>query len=312
MKNQERLLGQIVQTKKELGNPKLPAAVRNTLLMLLVALVGLFAKSCKDPEPTPTSAQKPTLTGSVTIDGIPKVNEELTATINSTNGTTGKFTYKWTRSSDTNVILTITEQGTTSKYTITDEDIDCTLGVIVSNEGTNGIAKQTKRTEAVAKNQGPAIINLSFGDPFTANVRGCLTNTQWNGAEPNEKSVAEKVESAFNNAYNGAMLAQSRYRDVFKNNDVVIIVEKAPDGKTLDYTNWKTTGDGKTLKVNFDSLDDLQSNITAAVNSMYTTGTTVGKAIQPTHDRGYVAYNRERQRRDNRFAEMRLRGQYKG
>jgi hypothetical protein len=111
-------------------------------------------------------------------------------------------------------------------------------------------------------------ISLTFGETSpTATVKGHLTDTEWNG-------VADKIKNAINGAYNGlpTETAKTNYSNLF-NTGVVIIIEK-----TSVYTNWKTTGDGKTIYLNFDAVEktDLSTLIGLAIRSIGTNGTENG------------------------------------
>ena len=126
--------------------------------------------------------------------------------------------------------------------------------------------------------QTPVPINLTLGESYTATVQGTLTNTQWEG-------VPARIAAAINNAYAaGIPPVQDAIDNVFAlgAGGITIIVEKGQG-----YTNWKTTSDGKTLYVNIDNLDNLQSNIGAAFQNMENQGNTVGKTTQPAHDNGW-------------------------
>lgn len=123
-----------------------------------------------------------------------------------------------------------------------------------------------------AQNQSATLTDL-FGEGYSATVEGNLTDTQWNG-------VSGKIEVALNDAFEaGNAAAKGRFRVVFgRAAGVKIIVEK-----TSDYTNYETTGDGVTLFLNLDALDnaDLQAKITAAVAAMRNDEATMAKVIKP-------------------------------
>jgi len=122
-----------------------------------------------------------------------------------------------------------------------------------------------------ANNQSATLTHL-FGGGRSATVQGYLTDTEWKG-------LVGKVRSALEDAYFGNIPpVQGIFLDVFGQSGVTIIVEK-----TTAYPNWKTTGDGKTLYIRFDKLDDIQSALTAAVQSMAGNGDTQAKA-NPVRD----------------------------
>jgi len=129
-------------------------------------------------------------------------------------------------------------------------------------------AKEPKEDPIVtpepAKDQEAKLENL-FDVNCSATVKGHLTDAEWAG-------VADKVEAALNDGFNslqgidGAVL-KGKFRKVFGNGDIEIIVEKNPVG----YTKWKTSADGKTLWLAYGALDNnLQGSVVAAVDKMNT------------------------------------------
>ena len=116
------------------------------------------------------------------------------------------------------------------------------------------------------KNQDTYISNL-FGEGYSATVKGYLTETEWNG-------VADKIKAALNGRYESAGdIVQGIYRDIF-NRGITIIVEK-----TTEFDNWKTVGDGKTMYLNLDALDELQSKLDAIIlGSLRNNESTMAKA----------------------------------
>ena len=96
------------------------------------------------------------------------------------------------------------------------------------------------------KNQNVTLTNL-FNEGYTATVTGFLTDTQWNG-------IAAKIENALNGAFTaGSNSVKGRFRNVFENNNVVIIVEK-----TTEYGFWKVlNGSFSTLYLNVDNINNL-------------------------------------------------------
>jgi hypothetical protein len=145
-----------------------------------------------------------------------------------------------------------------------------------ATNGTRTINKDTIPFQRDNEEKG-----LTFGeDDTTYNVKitGNLSNNQ-----------VTEIVLAINSAYTAANLSnKAAFMNVFETGSATIIVEVAPDGGTLGYTNWKTTGGGITLYVNAANLANLQTFITAAVANMNTGGTSMGKAIQPTHDKPYT------------------------
>jgi len=111
-----------------------------------------------------------------------------------------------------------------------------------------------------AKNQTATLTNL-FGEGYYAIVKGNFTNAEWSG-------VSTKINTAINGAFGtktpGSM-AQEQFASVFAEDDIVIIVEKTPNG----YSKWKTSADGKTMYLAYSALNtDLQGSVDAAVQKM--------------------------------------------
>ena len=113
----------------------------------------------------------------------------------------------------------------------------------------------------LTKDQSATLENL-FGEGFSANVKGCLKDSEWDG-------VAGKIESALNGAFDdnpvgiaGAMV-KNRFRNVF-GDGVTIIVEK-----TTVYSKYKVAdGAFRTLYINSSVLDVLQADIVSAITAM--------------------------------------------
>ena len=90
------------------------------------------------------------LTGTASITGDLKFNEELTASLAGGNNT-GTLTYKWYRSGETTAIAT----NNTGKYTLTEDDIGKTITVKISSDVQTGeITGST--TGKIEKADGPA------------------------------------------------------------------------------------------------------------------------------------------------------------
>ena len=121
------------------------------IIFILIALVmgmGAALTSCdNDPKP----AAKPNLTGTVKIKGTMEVGETtVEAEIAGSNGTAGKFTYKWTKAKDDGQALEITgANGAT--YKITESDADHVLGAIIGNDGTLGKISGVSASAVVAR-----------------------------------------------------------------------------------------------------------------------------------------------------------------
>jgi len=118
--------------------------IKNIVLVLVIILIGLNVNSCGNDN----EQQKPTLIGSVNIGGTMEVGETLTANITNSNGTAGKFTYKWTRTPNGGEALEITgANGAT--YVIAESDLEHTLGAIIENEDTQGKIFGTSESKVV-------------------------------------------------------------------------------------------------------------------------------------------------------------------
>jgi hypothetical protein len=125
--------------------------------------------------------------------------------------------------------------------------------------------------------QSATLANL-FSEGRSATIKGNFTNSEWGSGTT---GIASKFRTALEAAYTGNLPpVQSQFLSAFGQSGVTIIVEK-----TTAYTNWKTTGDGKTLYIRFDKLDSIQSALTAAVQSMDSSGTQVGNIPAPTPTR---------------------------
>ena len=90
------------------------------------------------------------LTGTASITGDLKFNEELTASLAGGNNT-GTLTYKWYRSGETTAIAT----NTTGKYTLTEDDIGKTITVKISSDVQTGEIT-SPATGNIDKADGPA------------------------------------------------------------------------------------------------------------------------------------------------------------
>ena len=108
------------------------------LLLSAFAAILVFLGACKQPTDNTEEKEpvKSELTGTVSIDGVMKVGETLTANIQNSNGTAGRFTYQWTRTAD-GATLNINEANGPT-YVIAGEDVNRAIGVIVANHDMNG------------------------------------------------------------------------------------------------------------------------------------------------------------------------------
>jgi hypothetical protein len=93
------------------------------------------------------------------------------------------------------------------------------------------------------------IITTSFGD---ITVTGFFTNAEWEG-------VPDKIKTAFNYCF-------SRQPEIVQNTvsakSVTVIVEKNPT-----YTNYSTTRNGNTIRINFAIVNDTETLINAIAPS---------------------------------------------
>ena len=118
-----------------------------------------------------------------------------------------------------------------------------------------------------SKDQSATITGL-FDNNSSATVKGYLTDTEWAG-------VPDKIKSAFNGAFDDNFWDKDIYRSIFaRSAGVTIIVEKNPT-----YTNWKIIGDGVTLYLNFNALDNIQSKLDTAIFSMNASNTETANVI---------------------------------
>ena len=108
------------------------------LLLSAFAAILVFLGACKQPTDNTEEKEpvKSELTGTVSIDGVMKVGETLTANIQNSNGTAGRFTYQWTRTAN-GATLNINEANG-STYVIAGEDVNRAIGMIVGNHDMNG------------------------------------------------------------------------------------------------------------------------------------------------------------------------------
>jgi len=134
---------------------KMTVKQRLALALLIfggTTVVATILAACKDKPDEPKQ-----LTGNVNINGIMEIGEEVTANIANSNGTDGKFTYQWTRTQDGGQVLEITDANG-ERYTITEADVDHTLGAIIGNEDTLGTISGT----AASKVSQPIIEPITY------------------------------------------------------------------------------------------------------------------------------------------------------
>jgi len=142
---------------------------------------------------------------------------------------------------------------------------------------------KTEVQEEQAKNQSTTI--SLFGGTHSATVQGHFTKSEWAG-------VVSKIETAFNiiNEFyvdrDGGI--PNWYETVFARN-VTINIEKS----SSDYTKWKTTGDGKTMYLNYGGFDnDLYLMLDRAITRL-SLGTEEFVKATPSNNKGWQRMNRQ-------------------
>lgn len=143
-----------------------------------------------------------TLTGTASITGTLKFNEELTASLAGTNNT-GTLTYKWYRGSDEII------GATGSTYTLVEEDIGKTITVkITSNVQTGEITSSaTGNIEKADGPEAPTAFTLSFtlnadGTTFTATIP-TVAGGEYSFDGTNYSATNTKADCAANSSYTG-------------------------------------------------------------------------------------------------------------
>ena len=142
------------------------------------------------------------LTGTASITGTLKFNEELTATLTGGNNT-GTLTYKWYRGSDEII------GATGSTYTLVEDDIGKTITVKVSSTVQTGEIPSAA-TAAVDRADGPAAptaFTLSFtlnsdGTTFTATIP-TVAGGEYSFDGTNYSATNTKADCAANSSYTG-------------------------------------------------------------------------------------------------------------
>ena len=104
------------------------------------------------------------------------------------------------------------------------------------------------------KNQS-ATIN-PFED-YKVTVKGTFTDSEWKGS--GASSVAGKIENTIKTNFEGVPdFIQDQMRTHYAKCKIIFLE------KTSDYENWKTTGDGETIYINYNILD--AKNLAAMIN----------------------------------------------
>ena len=139
------------------------------------------------------STSTPELTGTVTIDGITRYGQTLTAILE--NGPENvTLTYQWYRGAFTNPI----EGATASTYTLTAEDIGSNVYVTITADGYNGEKKGYAYN--ISKELSPAApANLEGIAPTTEGGNGYISGTTAEMEYSNNTSFSHWTEADVNN-----------------------------------------------------------------------------------------------------------------
>ena len=143
------------------------------------------------------------LTGTASITGNLKFNEELTATLTGGNNT-GNLDYKWYQDGTTQVAA-----NNTGKYTLTADDIGKTITVKITSSVQTGEITSSA-TGIIQKADGPAApaaFTLSFmlnsdGTTFTATIPA-VTGREYSFDGTNYSATNTKADCAANTGYTG-------------------------------------------------------------------------------------------------------------
>ena len=144
------------------------------------------------------------LTGTASITGNLKFNEELTASLADTNNT-GTLTYTWYRSGKTDAIAT----NNTGKYTLVEDDIGKTITVEITSSAQTGKINGST-TGTIEKADGPAApsaFTLSFtpnsnGTTFTATIP-TVAGGEYSFDGANYSAANTKKDCVANTSYTG-------------------------------------------------------------------------------------------------------------
>ena len=245
------------------------------------------------------------LTGTASITGTLKFNEELTASLASTNNT-GTLTYKWYRSGETAEITT----NTTGKYTLVADDIGKTITVkITSNVQTGEITSAA--TATVVKADGPAAPSVtSIACTNSSNndgkITGVNTTMEYSTASDFATKTActgSEITGLANGTYyvrvaettthkagtaatvnvptytSGALGGSASISGTAKYNEVLTAVTTSITGNTGTFSyQWKRNGTDITSATNSTYKlveDDIGKTITVAITSSVESGTIV-------------------------------------
>ena len=289
------------------------------LALLLVGGSTVFATiiaACKNEPVDDKPKTKPTLTGSVNISGTMEVGETLTANITDSNGTAGKFTYKWTRTPNGGEALEITgANGAT--YVIAESDLEHTLGAIIENEDTQGkisgmSASKAGLANTASRNFNDQTMFIDGETNYLADIVDGRTEARYKTLQ--QLGVVTKLQGAVTAAFEAATPppVKGRFRNVFNpevntKGKVKITIE---DGVT--YALYEVE-DSVNIRFNLENLlkasdADLQSAITAAVNTMNGQIAMIEKSDTIRMAGVSVPqYNRAMQLRDSRIASRMVR-----
>jgi hypothetical protein len=221
------------------------------------------------------------LTGSVTISGTPNVGQTLEAVIaDDHNAPNNNFTYQWIRGNE--AIAGIEGKGQT--YTVIIDDLGETLKVDVTHPdmgdkifsaatATVGPDPATIPHSQEQELTGLFETSVAYPDGYSTTITGNFSDNDWYGVGE-EKGVAEKIETALNDAFNsltglaGNQL-KNRFRSVF--GELGFNIEVVKPSEDDGWSKWKASLDdlyAKKFFLGFDELDNgLQQSITDAVRA---------------------------------------------
>jgi len=244
-------------------------------LKAVIGIIILLSASCQTEDES-----KPTLTGTVNINGTMEVGETLTAEITGSNGTAGKFTYKWTRTPNGGQAIEITSANSAT-YMIAEADLEHTLGAIIENEDTQGTISGISASKAALANTASRNFNnqtmFVYNDAdYLADINDARTGARYKTLE--QLGVITKLQNAFAKAFENASAVSNsqrrKYTNVFDNitgeDRVVINIEN-----NTTYASYKVGATFNDLRFSIDYLlnedlsdADLQAAIDNAVTEM--------------------------------------------
>ena len=297
---QEEQLAKIVDIKTKLGNPKLPAGVRNFLTLALVVVVAAFTKSCNgDPQPK-------LLDGTVNISGKMGVDDQLTANITGSTAAAGKFTYQWVRQPDGSSVLDIIDGATGKHYTITPADVGHRLGAVVG----------TTDKDFVGTRSGIST-DKAFLRTFDLTLGGkaVVLRDATGGATELPAATRTKIQTGLNGLSFGGSLA-AKFNAIHATGNFEIVIEggdfyqygKFNGYQILFHKDWVSNVATTTNAISGEVFDIIELNMPCAPNCQCPES----HAMAPSQSNVRMAkavpqYNRAMQLRDNRIASRQVR-----